>query len=217
MRSIDRGQRAYAAHAAGGLGSSSIDYTSGKATMDFQIRTTALTATEAIKSSAEQAQRVNDAIKGKLAGKGSSKINPGSVQGEHEPNGNQMEIIGYQASNSISAQTTAIDQVGSMIDAAMAAGATRANFVNFSLRDDSKARTDAMADACKDAQLKANAAAQALGLKVKRILRVTSVNDRMPLQGGYSSGATSDSIVATSIKPSDLTVPATVTVTYELE
>ena len=46
--------------------------------MDFQISATALTATEAIKSSAEQARRVNDAIKGKLAGKGSSKINPGT-------------------------------------------------------------------------------------------------------------------------------------------
>jgi uncharacterized protein YggE len=205
-----------AAHAAGGVGSSSID-DSGKATMDFQITATALTATEAIKSSAEQAQRVNEAVKGKLAGKGSSQIKPGNVQGEHESNRNQMEIIGYQASNSISAQTTAIDQVGSMIDAAMAAGATRANFVNFSLRDDSKARSDAMADACKDAQLKANAAAQALGLKVKRILRVTSVNGGMPLQGGYSTGVVSDFAVATPIKPSDLTVPATVTVTYELE
>jgi hypothetical protein len=205
-----------AAHAAGGVGSSSID-NSGKATMDFQITATALTATEAIKSSAEQAQRVNEAVKGKLAGKGSSQIKPGNVQGEHESNRNQMEIIGYQASNSISAQTTAIDQVGSMIDAAMAAGATRANFVNFSLRDDSKARSDAMADACKDAQLKANAAAQALGLKVKRILRVTSVNGGMPLQGGYSTGVVSDFAVATPIKPSDLTVPATVTVTYELE
>jgi uncharacterized protein YggE len=206
-----------AAHAAGGVGSSSIDDNSGKATMDFQITATALTATEAIKSSAEQAQRVNEAVKGKLAGKGSSQIKPGNVQGEHESNRNQMEIIGYQASNSISAQTTAIDQVGSMIDAAMAAGATRANFVNFSLRDDSKARSDAMADACKDAQLKANAAAQALGLKVKRILRVTSVNGGMPLQGGYSTGVVSDFAVATPIKPSDLTVPATVTVTYELE
>ena len=39
----------------------------------------------------------------------------------------------------------------------------------------------------------------------------------MPLQGGYSRGATSDYVVATSIKQSDLTVPANVTVTYELE
>ena len=74
-----------------------------------------------------------------------------------------------------------------------------------------------MADACKDAQLKATAAAQALGLKVKRILRVTSVNGAMPLQGGYGTGVVSDFAVATQIKPSDLTVPATVTVTYELE
>ena len=115
-------------------------------------------------------------------------------------------------------QTTAIDQVGSLIDTAIAAGATRADFVTFNLRDDSKARSDAIADACKDAQLKANAAAQALGLKVKRVMKVTSVGDFRPQPVGYS-GSFSASVVGTTtpITPGEITVPATVTVTYELE
>jgi uncharacterized protein YggE len=188
--------------------------------MDLQIRATALTASEAIKLSAEKAKSVNDAIQRKLAGKGSSKITPGNVQGEHEPVNQNQEVIGYQASNSISAQTAAIDQVGSMIDAAIAAGAMRANFVTFNLRDDSKARGEAMADACKDAQIKANAAAQTLGLKVKRVIKVTSVNDYRSQTGYGGGGAGMGAIVGaatTPIKPSEITVPATVTVTYELE
>ena len=106
-----------------------------------------------------------------------------------------------------------------MIDAAIAAGATRANFVTFNLRDDSKARGEAMADACKDAQIKANAAAQALGLKVKRVIKVASVSD-FRSQQGYGGGASSGAMVgaaATPIKPTEITLPATVTVTYELE
>jgi uncharacterized protein YggE len=207
-----------AAHAAGALGSSSIDDASRKATMDLHIRTAALTASEAIKSSAEKAKSVNDAIQEKLASKGSSKIVPGNVQPEHEGGGDRQSVIGYQVSSFISVQTGAIDQLGSMIDAAIAAGANSANSVSFNLRNDASARSQAMAAACRDAQIKADAAAQALGLKVKRVMRITSVGDLRAQQGAYSSTIVgSSAVAATAIKPGEISVPATVTVTYELE
>jgi uncharacterized protein len=207
-----------AAQAAGAQGTSDTDEKSGKSTIEFGVEASALTASEAIKRSAAKAREVVDKIKAKLDGKGTMKVTQGRVQADISPIPNQQqEIIGYQASNSISAQTTAIDQVGSLIDAAIAAGATRANFVNFSLHDDSRARSDAIADACRDAQLKANAAAQALGLKVKRVMRITSTSEVRQYQGGIGAGVASDFVTATPIKPSELVVPATVTVTYELE
>ena len=133
-------------------------------------------------------------------------------------NNQTQELIGYEASNSITAQTSAIDQAGSIIDTAIGAGATRANFVTFNLRDDSKARSDAIADACKDAQLKVNAAALALGLRVKRVMRITSVGDFRPEPVGYSASFQSSVVgTTTPITPGEITVPATVTVTYELE
>ena len=145
------------------------------------------------------------------------------VQSENEQIGNQVqqEIIGYQSSNSISVETGAINQVGGLIDTAIAAGANRANFVNFNLRDDSRARREAIAAACKDAQLKADAAAQSLGLKVRRVIKIVSAGDFQPQQGGYGAGMTqsfSASVTPTTpIKPGELTVNATVTVTYEIE
>lgn len=206
-----------AAKAAGAVGSSIRDEQSGKARVEIRIEARALTAAEATKLCAEKAGKVADAIKGRLAGKGELRIEPGNVQAESEPQSGPQEIIGYQASNSISVETMAIDQVGNLIDTAIAAGANRANFVNFNLRDDSRARSEAIAGACKDAQLKANAAAQALGLKVKRVMKITSVGDLRSQQGGYSAGLASDAVVKTPIKPVELTVPAMVTVTYELE
>ncbi len=206
-----------AAKAAGAVGSGTKNE-SGRTSVELHITARALTAAEASKLSAEKARKVADAIKGKLAGKGTIEINQGALQPEYEPVNNQnQESIGYQASNSISVETGAIDQVGSLIDTAIAAGANRANFVSFNLRDDSKARSEAIADACKDAQLKANAAAQALGLRVKRVMKVTSVGDFRWQQGGMSAGVASDAVVRTPIKPGELTVPAMVTVTYEIE
>jgi uncharacterized protein len=211
-----------AAQAAGADGSSTINEQTGKAMVQLRISARALTAVEASKLGDEKARKVAEAINAKLGGKGTLRIEQGSVQSENEQFNNQVqqEIIGYQSSNSITVETGAIDQVGSLIDTAIAAGANRANFVNFNLRDDSKARREAISAACRDAQLKANAAAQSLGLKVRRVIKIMSAGDFQPQQGGYGAGMASFSASVTPttpIKPGELTVNATVTVTYELE
>jgi uncharacterized protein YggE len=209
--------------AAGAVGSSQINPESGKATMELRVSVSALTAAEASRLSVEKARKVADVIMGKFAGKAAVKITQGMLQPEHEQQmGNQSQVmIGYQASNSISVETTGIDQVGILIDAAIGAGANRASFVNFNLRDDSKVRSEAFTNACKDAQLKANAAAQALGLRLRRVVKITSAGDFMPqqFQQGYAPMAMSSlsQSVATPIKPGELTMQATVTVIYELE
>jgi uncharacterized protein YggE len=208
------------AQSAGVTGTSDTDENSGKSTISLNVSATALTASDAQKRSAEKARQLAETLIAKLDGKGTVKIQQGRVQADSEQtfNNQSPELIGYQASNSITAITGSIDEVGSLIDTAIAAGATRANFVNFNLRDDSKARSNAIAEACKDAQLKANAAAQALGLRVKRVTRVTSVGDFRPEPVGYS-GSFQASVVGTRtpITPGEVNVPASVTVTYELE
>ena len=211
-----------AAQSAGALGSSNINTESGssQARLDLNVSASALSASEASTLSAEKARKMVDLIKAKLGGKGTVKFVQGSVVAESEQGGSQtQETIGYQASNSISIETGAIDQVGSLIDIAVAAGATRTNFVNFNLRDDSRARSEAIADACRDAQLKADAAAKALGLKIKRVMKITSIGDFRPQQTGIyrEASAVSAASVATPIKPGEITVPAMVTVTYEIE
>ena len=207
------------AQAAGVTGTSDTDANSGKATISLNVSAVALTATDAQKRSAGKARQLAESLIAKLNGKGTVKVQQGRTQAENEPANNQtQDLIGYGASNSITAETSTIDQMGSLIDAAIAAGATRANFVSFNLHDDSKARSDAVADACKDAQLKANAAAQALGLKIRRVMKVTSVGEVRANPVGYSASFQASVVAPTTpIAPGEITVPATVTVTYELE
>jgi len=50
------------------------------------------------------------------------------------------------------------------------------------------------------------------------VMRITSVGDLRAQQGAYSSTIVgSSAVAATAIKPGEISVPATVTVTYELE
>lgn len=208
--------------AAGAVGSSQLNEETGKATMELRVNANALSAAEASRLGAEKARKVADTIMGKFGSKATVKITQGQLQPENEQQARypNQQLIGYQASNSISVETGAIEQVGGFIDAAIGAGASRVNFVNFNLRDDSKVRSEAFANACKDAQLKANAAAQALGLKIKRVTKITSAGDFYPQQqGNYAAMQSFSASVAapTPINPGELTVQATVTVIYELE
>jgi uncharacterized protein len=166
------------AEAAGARGTANIQQETGTATIALSVVSNAPTANEASKLVAEKTHEVADAIKPKLAEKGTVSIGWGTVRSGSAMVGNETQKnIGYYAVNSISVETTAIDRVGSLIDTAIAAGASRETFVKFELRDDSKARSEAIAEASKDAQLKANAAAQTLGLKIKRIVKITSVGN----------------------------------------
>ena len=77
-------------------------------------------------------------------------------------------------------QTGALDIVGPLIDAAIAAGADRVNSLDFNLRDDTAARGDAIAKAAKDAQAQAQALATALSLKLGPIINATTAANEGP-------------------------------------
>ena len=204
------------AQAAGVVGSSTINEEAGRATVEVQVRVRALTATEAIKQSAERARKLADAIKAKIPGKSNVRIANFIVQAESEQ-GNYTEqiVIGYQVTNQISVETSATDQIGNLVDTAMGAGANQVNLVNLELRDDSKALSEAIADACKNAQLSATAAAQAFGLKVKRVVKVTNFGEFRTQQGGIEHGSSVS--LTKPLKLGEVMVSAVVTVTYELE
>jgi uncharacterized protein YggE len=207
------------AQAAGARGTANIQQGSGTAAINLTVLSKAKTASDASTLGTEKTRQIADTIKTELAGKGTVNIGQESVVSESQMVSNQSGSIGYEASSSISVETAAIDQVGSLIDTAIAAGATRASFVKFKLSDDSKARSAAIADASRDAQFKAAAAADALGLKIERVVKITSVGDFIPQeqQHGYRAAVFSAQTASARINPDELTVQATVSVTYELE
>jgi len=79
-------------------------------------------------------------------------------------------IKGYEARNSVTVTTQALDNVGALIDAATQAGANSVDSVRFVLREGKEARGTALGDASKQAMSKAEAMAQALGGRIVRVV-----------------------------------------------
>ena len=131
--------------------------------------------------------------------------------------GQQPRITGYQANNSVTAKVRRIDNTGRVIDAAVAAGGNTVNGVSFSHSDPEAqldiARRDAIAEARRRAELYANA----LGMRVNRIVSVSE-------GGGYSPPmpvalerfAAQDAAAPTPVSPGEIETRVSVNVTFEL-
>ena len=183
----------------------------------FAIETHAKTAADAAARNAALAQKVTDALKAKLGDKGKIWTGGYSLSPDYEQRqGREPGIIGYGAQNSITVQTAAMELLGALIDSAIAAGANRVNFVNFTLKNDTKARTEAIANASHDAQEQAQALAASLNVRLKRILTASTESQVRPVpMPRYAMMA--EAKASTPIEAGQLTVPATVALTYEIE
>ena len=130
--------------------------------------------------------------------------------------GSRSEVIGYTAQNSVVITVRSLNNVGKIIDAALANGANRID----SASDTSAAKNEALTDAVRGAKEKAQAVASALGVRLVRIANVyADTQADMPRNENYmpmmmAKGA---SAAATPIAPGELSVAATVNVTYVVE
>ena len=188
--------------------------------LSFAIETHAKTATDAASRNAALAQKITDALKAKLGDKGKVSTGGYSLSPDYEQHQGRQEptIIGYNAQNSITVQTPDMDMLGELIDTAIAAGANRMNYLNFTLKNDTKARADAIANASHEAQTQAQALASSLNVKLKRILTASTEGAPrpIPMERGMAYAA-SMAKVATPVEAGDITVSATVYLTYEIE
>jgi uncharacterized protein YggE len=126
--------------------------------------------------------------------------------------GDEREVVGYRVSQRFAADT-APERAGELVDAVTGAGATEVSGVAFGLSDGARdelraeALGDAMARAASDAGAIADAADRTVG-------PVTDVSTGYsPAYPTYERGAAD---AGTVITPGDVTVSASVTVTYEL-
>lgn len=189
------------------------------ADLDLAIDTHARTAEEAASNNAALATKVIDALKAKLGDKGEITTGGYSLDPEYDqrPNVTKPTIIGYNAQNTVTVHTGALDLVGALIDTAIAAGANRVNSLNFSVKDDTKARTEAIAIATRDAHAQADALASALNVKLGKVLKATTVSQERPIPIRMGRAMAMSANVATPVEPGQVTVPATVSLTFEIE
>jgi uncharacterized protein YggE len=200
-------------------GNSEVQAAPDLTTLEIAIETHAATADHAAGLNGALAEKVRDALTSKLANKGTMWTGGYSLFPEYnEPHEGKPTVTGYRAENSITVQTGELGLIGPLIDAAIGAGANRISSLNYSLRADSNARSEAIGKAARDAQTQASALADALGLKLGPIIKASTESEVHPVPlARFASSAAMATNLQTPITAGQVTVPATVSLTYGIK
>lgn len=131
----------------------------------------------------------------------------------------EPRIIAYRASNTVSIRLEDLTKIGPVIDAGIDAGSNQVEGVSFQLRNDRRARQEAMRRAVAEARGKAQAMAEALEVSLGPILDAQ--------EGGYSIDrpqfaqtrmmAMESSMADTPVAAGQVTVSASVTLRYRID
>ena len=135
----------------------------------------------------------------------------------------QQKSKGFRTSHTLRVTVKDFALVGKIVDAAVDAGATRIQGVEFDLSDATKAslKKQALAEASKDAREKAEAIASGLNAELGKIVSVSdSSYDYTPypyLRTAMEGDMAKAEFAGTEISPQELEVRANVQVVFELE
>jgi uncharacterized protein len=197
------------------------------ARITFAVESTAPTAQAATQAAAKSASQLMDTLRKQVGedGKvqtGGYRLNPvyrQEVERQPQPpdRPRRPEIVGYTASHDIETETRRVETVGALIDAAVTAGAARIGDVAFSLRDPAPARNRALKAAGADAASQATAIAEALQVRIVRVLEATTEASSGPILYKRTTMAMAAESVATPIEPGDVTTEVRLRVTYGIE
>jgi uncharacterized protein YggE len=179
-----------------------------QAGFDFTADTKALTAKAALAQNAAAAGDVAAAIKNAVVS--AADIQTSEVSLSPQTNAAGTDIVAYTASTTISV-TAAIAKAGSLVDAAVAAGADGVSGPTLSRSDQAAQYRTALKDAVADAHDKAQALADASGLTLGGVQTIVEGSSQTPVV--FAQKAAPSAGVA--IEPGTQTIDATVTVTYE--
>ena len=191
------------------------------------VQTRASTAAQAGADNARKTRAVIDAVKAKGIPAELISTSEYTLYPEYdhdrpreagEPAG--PRVIGYVANNNVRVELRRIDQVGAIIDAALAAGANMVNMIQFTASNVDAARRDALAEAVSRARGDAEALARAAGGSLGPLMELNTqtppvrpfVTAQAMMRGG---GAAMD--VATPIEPGQQTLTVWVSGRWRLQ
>jgi len=128
-----------------------------------------------------------------------------------------LQILGYDASYTVTIQVDDLNQVGPVVDAALEAGANRLQNIYFDLKDELPARKEALKQAVAEAIEKAEVMASAAGLRLVRIRKIDESNVSVrPLMMARTM-AMAEADTSTPVLPGQVAITANVILTYEIE
>ncbi|HEX4169099.1 MAG TPA: SIMPL domain-containing protein [Bryobacteraceae bacterium] len=199
-------------------GEASVSAKPDRAEINIGVSSRAASAQAAATENAEQSTKLQDAIRRVLGDAGKVKTSGYSLAPQYDySNGHAPRLNGYEANNTVNVTLDDLARLGKAIDSATANGANNINGIEFTLKDSSAVRAQALGEAAVKARSNAEAIARALGLEVTGVLQAepTEAPVVRPLMRsiGMAAGGALKETPSTPVQAGDLDIRATVTVT----
>ena len=180
------------------------------------------TAAEAVTANNNETQKVIDALK--KAGVEAKDIRTTNFSiwpnQQYSPDG-QPTGTRYVVDNSVFVTVRKLDELGDLLDSAVAAGANSINSIQFDVADKTEALKKAREEAVKDAKAQAQELADTAGLKLGEMQTISFYDSAsVPYQDTYGKGgggAAVEQAAAVPIQPGQLALTVTVSMTYEIK
>jgi hypothetical protein len=192
------------------FGTGSANVTPDRASFSFGTVSQAATANAALTASSQSVARVVAALK--KAGVAQADIQTSDVSLSPRMNDSNNEIVGYTASNTVTATIKKLGDAGDVVDAAVSAGANQVYGPNLLASDQDAVYRDALKAAVAEARTKAETLAAASSSTLGKITAIVEGGAVTPMP--MAVGAAKDSSV--SIEPGTQKVEATVSVTFAI-
>ena len=180
-----------------------------RAQFSFGVSTDARTASAALRANAAEMTKVIAALKGQGISSADLRTDLVSLSPRYSQNGET--VVGYAATNSVSATVRNLAKIGATIDAAVDAGANQVSGPNLVRSSATALYRTALRAAIADARGKARTIAAASGLHMRRITDV-SESSAAPAPMPLTAKASADA--STPVETGSTLVEATVTVTF---
>lgn len=158
------------------VGRGEVELKPDRARMEFGVETRAQTAAAAAAENSRRQRAVLDTLQ--RIGIGAEQIQTANLQVTPEMvypgQGQPPKVSGYVARNSVRLDVLKLDQTGSLIDAALAKGATNIAGLQFYSSRAAEARREALAKAVVSARLDAEAMVKAAGYQLGALIEISS-------------------------------------------
>jgi uncharacterized protein YggE len=177
-------------------------------------------AADAVAANNAQTQKVIEALKKMGIAEKDIRTSNFSIwpSQNYAPDGTPMETK-YVVDNTVFVTVRDLGTLGDLLDSVIAAGVNTVNSIQFDLADKTEALKQARADAVKDAQAQAQQLASAAGLEIGEVYSIGFAESFTPIYefGKGGGGGAAAEAAAVPIQPGQLTISATVNMSYVLK
>jgi uncharacterized protein YggE len=193
--------------------------TPDRAIINIGVYSRATTAAAAARENARKQQAIIDTVRALGIPREQISTTQFNVHPEmrHIPQSGRSEITGYAVNNTVRIEIRQLDQVATVIDAALSKGANQINSLDFLVHNADEPRRRALTQAIERARLDADAMARAAGGSLGVLLELSTGYTAIPIPRREMAMAAGrvQADVATPIEPGEEMIRAVVTARWQ--